>query len=70
MANRKKGRRNSRDNGLRNRVSHQFSELTSRVNGGKKKRRGPKPVRDAVDRLEATVTQLRRSSGRRPARTR
>jgi hypothetical protein len=64
-----------RDNGVRKRVAKQLTELTARVNGGKKP---PKPMREAVDRLEATVAELRshvsrsdrKTAGRKAARTR
>jgi hypothetical protein len=70
MANRKKS--HTRNGGLRKRVARQLSELTARVGGGKK-RRGPKPVREAVDRLESTVSEMRahvRRSDNKAAATR
>jgi hypothetical protein len=54
----------AREKRLRNRVGDQLSELGSRVNGGKKKRR-KKPARSAAGRLEATLTQIRGRGGRR-----
>jgi archaellum component FlaC len=64
-----------RDVGLRKRVARQLTELTSHVNGRKK---APKPMREAVDRLEATVSELRshvrrsdrKAAGGEAARTR
>jgi uncharacterized protein YPO0396 len=52
----------ARDNRLRTRVGDQLSELSSRFNGGKKKKR--KRARTAGDRLEATLTQIRGSRGK------
>ena len=51
------------NNGLRRRVARELTELTSRVGGGKKTKRAPKPVREAVDRLEATVSEMRAHVG-------
>jgi hypothetical protein len=54
----------ARDNRLRTRVGNQLTELGSRVNGGKKKRKR-KPARSVGDRLETTLTQIRGRGGRR-----
>jgi hypothetical protein len=55
----------AREKRIRTRVGTQLTEMTSRVGGNRKKRK-KKPVR-AVDRLEATLTQMR---GRKAARHR
>ena len=60
-----------RASGVRKKIARQFSELPGHVSGG----RAPKPLRDAVDRLEAAVVELKDHSGgatarRRPARRR
>jgi uncharacterized protein YoxC len=64
-----------RESGVRKKVARQLAELPVQVRGGK---RTPKPVREAVDRLEAAVSQLRdhsrrgdrSASARKAARTR
>jgi hypothetical protein len=79
MANRKQNKKlysRMRENGVRKKVARQLTDLTARVGGGKKK--PPKPMREAVDRLEATVQELRahvgrsdrKAAGRKAARTR
>jgi hypothetical protein len=63
-----------RANGVRKRAAREFSRLPSQVSKG----RAPKPVREAVDRLEAVVDELRghtkkgdrRTAARKAARTR
>jgi hypothetical protein len=78
MANPKQNKKlysRMREDGLRKKVARQFTELTAHVNRGKK---APKPMREAVDRLEATVQELRahmgrsdrQAAGRKAARTR
>jgi hypothetical protein len=50
-----------RDHGLRKSVARQLSELPAHVsNGGQ----APKPLREAVERLEALVEELKRHTGR------
>ncbi len=64
-----------RENGIRKRVAKELSELPARVSGGKQ---APKPLRDAVDRLEGLVKELkshtdrgdRKTAARKAARTR
>ena len=64
-----------RASGVRKKIAHQLSELPSHASGGK---RAPKPLREAVDRLEATVIELkdhsrrgkRKAAARKAARTR
>lgn len=64
-----------RASGVRKRVAKQLTELQSHSKDGK---RVPKPLRNAVDRLEQTVAELnehvrrgdRSASGRKAARTR
>jgi len=64
-----------RENGIRKKVARQLTQLSWDVRGGK---RAPKPMRDAVDRLEATVRELRdhvghsdrQAAARKGARTR
>ena len=64
-----------RASGVRKKVARQLAELPAQVRGGK---RAPKPLREAVDRLETTVLQLREharrgdrsASARKGARTR
>jgi hypothetical protein len=78
VANRKQNKKlyaRLRENGLRKKVARQLTELSSHVGGGKKPR---KPMREAVDRLEATVQELRahvghgdrQAAARKGARTR
>ena len=49
-----------RDAGLRKKVARQLSELPSQVSGAGS---APKPLRDAVDRLEAAVGELKTRAG-------
>ncbi len=64
-----------REHGLRKRVARQVAGLPGQVSGGK---RAPKPMRDAVNRLESAVSELRdharrgdrKASARKAARTR
>jgi hypothetical protein len=64
-----------RDSGLRKKVARRLAELPAHVSGG---RQAPKPMREAVDRLEARVSELRehvrrgdhKASARKAARTR
>ena len=46
-----------RERGLRKRVARELSELPAHVAGGKP---APKPLREAVDRLEGLVRELKR----------
>jgi hypothetical protein len=63
-----------RDNGVRKRAAKELSQLPGQVSKG----RAPKPVREAVDRLESVVDELRahtmkgdrRTAARKAARTR
>jgi hypothetical protein len=50
-----------RASGVRKKIARQLSELPAHASGGK---RAPKPLREAVDRLEATVVELRDHSAR------
>lgn len=50
-----------RASGVRKKVARRLAELPSQVSGGKQ---APKPMRDAVDRLEARVSELREHVGR------
>jgi len=64
-----------RAHGVRKRVARELSDLPRQVEGGK---RAPKALREAVDRLEATTSELREHIGhgdrsaaaRKAARTR
>ena len=64
-----------RAGGVRKKIARQLSELPAHVSGGKK---APKPLREAVDRLEAAVLEAkdhsrrgeRRAAARKAARTR
>jgi hypothetical protein len=64
-----------RDHGIRKSVAKDLSKLPAHVSGGKQ---APKPLRDAVDRLEGLVKELkghtetgeRKTSARKAARTR
>jgi hypothetical protein len=64
-----------RASGLRKKVARELTELPAHAKGG---RRAPKPLREAVDRLEETVTELRghigqgdrKTAARKAARTR
>ncbi len=64
-----------RKSGVRKKVARQLAELPAQVKGGKQ---APKPMRQAVDRLEAGVSEVlehvsrgdRRASARKAARTR
>ncbi len=64
-----------RDSGVRKKMARQLAELPAHVSRGK---RAPKSMRRAVDRLEASVSELRehvgrgdrRASARKAARTR
>jgi hypothetical protein len=55
-----------RASGVRKKVARQLTELPAHAKGGK---RPPKPLRDAVDRLEETVTELRGHIGRGDRKT-
>lgn len=50
-----------RDNGIRKRVARELSELPGHVSNGKQ---APKALRDAVERLEGLVEELKRHTGR------
>jgi hemerythrin-like domain-containing protein len=50
-----------RDHGLRKSVARQLSELPAHVSNGKQ---APKPLREAVERLEGLVEELKRHTGR------
>ncbi len=64
-----------RAGGVRKKIASQLSELPAHASGGK---RAPKPLREAVDRLEAAVVELkdhsrrgkRKAAARKAARTR
>jgi hypothetical protein len=64
-----------RASGVRKKVARQLTGLTRQAKGGK---RPPKPLREAVDRLESTVAELRghvdradrKTAARKAARTR
>ncbi|HEX6668188.1 MAG TPA: hypothetical protein VF061_01440 [Gemmatimonadales bacterium] len=64
-----------RKSGLRKKVARRLAELPAHVSGGKQ---APKPLREAVNQLEAGVSELRehvgrgdrRASARKAARTR
>ena len=64
-----------RDHGLRKRLARELSELPAHVSDGKQ---APKPLREAVDRLEGLVQELRshtdsgdrKTPARKAARTR
>ena len=64
-----------RDSGVRKKVARRLAELPTHVGRGK---RASKPMREAVDQLEARVSELRkhvsrgdrRASARKAARTR
>ena len=64
-----------RDNGVRKSVAKDLSKLPAHVSGGKQ---APKPLRDAIDRLEGVVKELRghadsgdrQTAARKAARTR
>jgi hypothetical protein len=64
-----------RQSGVRKKVAKSLTALPIHANSGKK---APKPMRDAVERLEATVEELRqhvsrgdrKAAGRKAARTR
>jgi hypothetical protein len=64
-----------RESGVRKKIARQLSELPGHASGGK---RAPKPLRQAVDRLEATVVELkdharrgnRKAAARKAAKTR
>lgn len=45
-----------RDNGIRKRVAKELSKLPAHVSGGKQ---APKPLRDAIERLEGLVKELK-----------
>ena len=71
----KKHYKRLRASGVRKSVARQLSQLPGHARGGK---RPPKPMREAVQRLEATITELRgharrgdrQASARKAARTR
>jgi hypothetical protein len=50
-----------RASGVRKKIARQLSELPGHASRGKK---APKPLREAVDRLEAAVGELKDHSGR------
>ena len=50
-----------RDHGLRKSFARQLSELPAHVSNGKQ---APKPLREAVERLEDLVEELKRHTGR------
>ncbi|MBA2630932.1 MAG: hypothetical protein H0U84_07915 [Thermoleophilaceae bacterium] len=50
-----------RDSGVRKKIARQLAELPEQVKGGKQ---APKPLRDAIERLEATVSELRGHTSR------
>jgi hypothetical protein len=50
-----------RASGVRKKIARQLSELPGHASRGKK---APKPLRDAVDRLETAVVELKDHSGR------
>jgi hypothetical protein len=64
-----------RASGVRKKVAKSLTELPTHANAGRK---APKPMREAVERLEATVDTLRqhvsrgdrKAAGRKAARTR
>ncbi|HSD80768.1 MAG TPA: hypothetical protein VLB47_08905 [Solirubrobacteraceae bacterium] len=64
-----------RASGIRKKVARRLAELPAHVDGGKLV---PKPLREAVERLDATVSELRghvgrgdrAAAGRKAARTR
>jgi hypothetical protein len=64
-----------RSSGVRKKIARQLSELPGHTSKGRK---APKPLREAVDRLEATVGELRdhsrrggrKAAARKAARTR
>lgn len=64
-----------RASGVRKKVARQLAELPARVSGGKP---APKPLREAIERLAATASELnehakrgdRGASARKAARTR
>ena len=64
-----------RDNGIRKSVAKDLSKLPAHVSGGKQ---APKPLRDAIERLEGLVKELRghtdsgdrQTAARKAARTR
>ena len=64
-----------RAGGVRKKIARQLSELPGHVSGGE---RAPKPLREAVERLEAAVVELkdhsrrgdRKAAARKAARTR
>lgn len=73
--NDKKLYRRMRASGVRKKVARELTELPAHVKRG---RQAPKPLREAVDRLETTVTELRehigdgdrKTAARKAARTR
>ena len=54
--------RRLRGSGVRKKVARRLTALSSHAKGGKQ---APKPLRDAVARLEASVSELRDHVGRR-----
>jgi len=64
-----------RSNGVRKKVARELTQLSS---SGKQGKRAPKPLREAVARLESTVSELRghvgsgdrKAAARKAARTR
>lgn len=50
-----------RASGVRKKVASRLAELPAQVRGGK---RAPKAVRQAIDRLEATASELREHAAR------
>ena len=67
--------RRLRGSGVRKKVARRLTALSSRAKGG---RPAPRPLRDAVTRLEASVSELRdhvgradrKAAGRKAAKTR
>jgi hypothetical protein len=55
-----------RASGVRKKVARKLTELPSHVEGG---RQAPKPLREAVDQLDATVAELREHIGRGERKT-
>jgi predicted nucleic acid-binding Zn-ribbon protein len=58
--------RRMRASGVRKKVARELTELPAHVKDGKQ---APKAMRDAVDRLETTVTELREHIGRSERQT-
>jgi hypothetical protein len=64
-----------RASGVRKKVARELTQLSS---SGRRRKKAPKPLREAVERLERTVSELRdhvghadrKAAGRKAARTR